>query len=67
VGLARIRIVLRRLGSIENRLDKIVYYTFGLIPAILISKTRPNSSTLLTLYSVSIAIQINIIFIYRIF
>ena len=66
-GLARIRMVSRRLGSIENKLDKIVCYISGLIPAVLISKIRPNSRTLSTLCSVGIAMQVDVMSICRMF
>lgn len=56
--------VLRRLGSVENKLEKMVCYTSRLIPTVLISKTRLNSCTLLTLYSVSIIMQVDVMSFY---
>ena len=66
-GLARARRVSRRLGSVENELEKMVCHTFGLIPAVSTRKTRPNSGDPSTLSSVGIAMHVDVISICRMF
>jgi hypothetical protein len=46
MALVRTSWAIRRSNSIESKLERIVYYTSGLIPAILIRVLIPNSCNL---------------------
>ena len=59
--------VSRRLGSVENKLEKMVYYPSVLIPATSTSRIRPNSRTPSTLCSVGIVMQVDVMSFCRMF
>src|ERR1700733_4850578 len=48
MALARISLAIRRSGSVENKLHKTTWSTFGLTPVVLTRQTTLNSRRLLT-------------------
>jgi len=65
MALARISLAMRRSGSVENRLDRIVCSTFGLTPAISTRATKLNSHALLTLCFAGTVVLLDVMFICR--
>jgi len=56
---ARRRLVTRRYGSAQNRLDVMAYNTFGWTPAVSINRTTLNLQKLLTLCFAGTACRLN--------
>ena len=54
---------MRRSDSVENRLDRMVCYTFGLIYAVLTRETMLNCRDLSTLCFAGTAMQLDVTFI----
>src|SRR6266702_3648954 len=67
MALAKTSQAMRRSSSVEDKLDKIAYNIFGLIPVVSTKQTRLNFRKLSTLCFTGIATQPDVMSIYQMF
>jgi hypothetical protein len=67
MALPRLRLAIRRSGSVKNKLKKIAWNIFGWTPVILIRQTSLNSRRLSSLYFVNIVTRLDAMFISQMF